>query len=62
MGHSFRDSDDRDLACSGDIITHYSDYDVLYTDGSVSLVSGRTGCGFFAARHNFRYDLALQNM
>ena len=59
-GHVFKNSENPGPACLEFLRQNYSEYEVIYTDGSVEPGSGRAGCGFYAERDDFRYGLSLQ--
>ena len=59
-GHVFKNSENPGHACLEFLEQFYSEYEVIYTDGSVEPGSGCTDCGFYAKRDDFRYGLSLQ--
>ena len=59
-GHVFKNSENPGQACLEFLGQRYSEYEIIYTDGSVEPASGRAGCGFYAERDDLRCGLSLQ--
>ena len=54
-GYVFKNSDNPGRVFAVFLEQRYSNYTIIYTDGSVDPVGGCVGCGFYVERDDFRY-------